>query len=341
MDPQQYMEYVNDVRVQDGQPLSYPDIPGVINQVGNGTDWQDELFGTGSQQKYFLSVSGGNESIAYNASGGYLYTKGLMPNVDYKKYTARFNMDFKATNFLRFFTSLSYASDVTNSMASTWDGRSGSINVIATPPMLSPTDEFGEYPPLILNTFETGTPTYYYNTFAALDREIRERLGTYLQFNVGAEVKFTDWLNYRVTLGLQPTITESRYFRPEEIPEPQYFTLQSTASKNASRSNNWLVENMITFDKSFDDSHNVTALLGTSTQKNKYESTNASSANFVFEQYEFHNLGAGEQSNYGVGSSLSEQQLQSFFGRVNYNFIPIRPMRSLTGHSDTDSMTSG
>ena len=63
MNPQQYMEYVNDVRIQDGQPLSYPDIPGVVNQVGNGTDWQNELFGTGSQQKYFLSVSGGNESI--------------------------------------------------------------------------------------------------------------------------------------------------------------------------------------------------------------------------------------------------------------------------------------
>ena len=260
------------------------------------------------------------KAYTYNASGGYLYTKGLMPNVDYKKYTARFNMDFKATDFLRFFTSLSYASDVTNSMASNWDGRSGSINVIATPPMLSPTDEFGEYPPLIYNNFETGTPTYYYNTFAALDREIRESLGSYLQFNVGAEVKFTEWLNYRITLGLQPTITESRYFRPAEIPEPQYFTLEATAIKGSNRSNNWLVENMLTFEKSFNDSHNVTVLLGTSTQKNRYEGTYAASSNFVFEQYEFHNLGAGVQSDYRVSSSLSEQQLQSFFGRVNYNF---------------------
>ena len=320
MNPQQYMEYVNDVRVQDGQPLSYPDIPGVLNQVGNGTDWQDELFGTGSQQKYFLSVSGGNESITYNASGGYLYTKGLMPNVDYKKYTARFNMDFKATNYLRFFTSMSYASDVNNSMAATWDGRSGSINVIATPPMLSPTDEFGDYPPLIYNNFETGTPTYYYNTFAALDGEIRESLGSYLQLNFGAEVKFTDWLNYRVTLGLQPTVRESRFFSPGAIPEPQYLEVGQSASKNSSRSNNWLVENMLTFEKSFNDSHNVTVLLGTSTQKNTYESTNASSGLFVFDQYQFHNMGAGDQVTYRVGSSLSEQQLQSFFGRINYNY---------------------
>jgi TonB-linked SusC/RagA family outer membrane protein len=320
MNPQQYMEYVNDVRVQDGIALSYPDIPAVISEVGNGTDWQDELFGTGTQQKYYLSVAGGTEAITYSASGGYLSTTGLMPNVDYKKYTARFNVDFKATNYLKFFTSMNYANDVTNSMASTWNGGQGTISVIRTPPMLKPTDEFGEYPPLIYNNFETGTPSYYYNSFAALDREIRERLGSYLQLNVGAEVKFTDWLNYRVTLGLQPTVTESRYFRPGDIPEPQYFTLEPVASKSSSRSNNLLLENMLTFQKSFNDSHNVTVLAGTSSQKFRYESTSAGSANFVFEQFQFHNLGAGEQSNYSVGSSLVEQQLQAFFGRVNYNF---------------------
>ncbi len=188
MNPQQYMEYVNDVRIQDGIALSYTDIPGVVSQVGEGTNWQDELFGTGSQQKYFLSMSGGNENITYSASGGYLYSKGLMPNVDYKKYTARFNLDFKATKRLSFSTSMSYANDVTNSMASNYDGGSGTINLIATPPMLSPTDEFGDYPPIIYNTYETGTPSYYYNSFAALDREIRERLGAYMQLNVGAKV---------------------------------------------------------------------------------------------------------------------------------------------------------
>jgi TonB-linked SusC/RagA family outer membrane protein len=320
MNPQQYMEYVNDVRTQDGIELSYPDIPGVLRQVGDGTDWQDELFGTGSQQKYFLSVSGGTEAITYSASGGYLKTTGLMPNVDYSKYTARFNVDFKATDFLKFFTGINYAKSVQNSMNSTWDGRSGTINVIATPPMLSPTDEFGDYPPILYNTYETGTPRYYYNSFAALDKEIHESLGSYIQLNLGAEVQFTDWLKYRVSLGLQPSITEGRFFRPSDIPEAQYFTLQPTASKSSSRSDNWLVENMLTFEKSFNDSHNVTVLAGTSTQKFRYESTNAGTANFVFDQYQFHNLGAGVQANHSVGSSLSEQQLQSFFGRINYNF---------------------
>jgi TonB-linked SusC/RagA family outer membrane protein len=339
MNPQQYMEYVNDVRTQDGIPLSYPDIPGVINQVGSGTDWQDELFGTGSQQKYYLNVSGGSESVTYNASVGYLKTTGLMPNVDYSKLTTRFNVDFQATDFLKFFTGMNYARSVRNNMASTWDGRSGSINVIATPPMLSPTDEFGEYPPILYNTYETGTPSFYYNTFAALDAEIREDLGSAMQLNFGAEVEFTDWLKYRISLGIQPTVNESRYFRPSYIPEPQYFTLEPVASKGNTRVYDWLVENMITFEKSFNDSHNLTVLAGTSTQKDRYESTYAATANFVFDQYEFHNLGAGQQANNSVNSSLIEQQLQSFLGRINYNYKG-RYLVQLNGRYDGSSKFS-
>ncbi len=320
MGPREYMEYVNDVRSQSGAPPAYSDIQGVLNQVGEGTDWQEELFDQGSQQKYYLSVAGGTKDIKYSAAGGYLKTTGLMPSVDYEKYTARFNIDVKANEMLSFSGSMSYASDVTNSINETWDGRFGTINIISTPPMLSPTDEFGDYPPIIYNTFEEGTPKQYANSFAALDREIRESLGSYVQLNIGSEVKFTDWLRYNITLGLQPTITESRFFSPEEIPDPQYFEQVAVASKNSTRNNNWLVENMLTFEKSFNTGHQLTALVGTSTQKTSFESTNAGTEGFVFEQYQFHNLGAGQQANHRVGSSQWEEQLQSFFSRINYNY---------------------
>lgn len=320
MNSQEYMEYVNDARAQNAGTPAYLDIPGILNQVGKETDWQEEMFGQGSQQKYFLSVSGGTDDMTYSASGGYLSTSGIMPNVDYKKFTARFNLDFNATERLKFSTAMSYASDVTNGMAETFGFNYGTINAIAIPPMLPPVDEFGEYPPIIYNTYETGTPSRYFNSLAALDREIRESLGNYLQFNFGAEYKITDWLKYQLTLGLQPTFTESRFFSPREIPDPEFFDQSAIASKNSTRSNNWLVENLLTFNKTLNDQHNITVMLGTSTQKTSFESTGAGTRNFVFEQFEFHNLGAGVQANHSVSSLQREEQLQSFFGRANYAF---------------------
>jgi len=320
MNAREYMEYVNDARAQAGTPLAYTDIPGVVSQVGEGTDWQNELFQQGTQQKYFLTLSGGTEDVSYSASGGYLQTTGLMPNVDYNKFTARFNLDFKATERLSFSSAMSYAADVTNSMSETFGFDFGTINAIAIPPMLSPVNEFGEYPPIINNLYETGTPSRYFNSFAALDKEVRESLGNYIQFNFGAEYKFTDWLKYGVTLGLQPSFTESRFSKPQQIPDPQSFAQIAQASKNSTRQNNWLVENMLTLDKNFNDQHHVTLLLGTSTQKTTFESTGAGARDFPLAQLEFHNLAAGSPTNFSVSSSLSEQQLQSFFGRVNYNF---------------------
>jgi TonB-dependent starch-binding outer membrane protein SusC len=319
MNPQEYMEYVNDVRAQSAGTPAYTNIGAVVSQVGEGTDWQKELFGQGTQQKYFLSVAGGTEDVTYSASGGYLSTTGIMPNVDYKKFTARFNLDFKASERLRFSTAMSYASDVTNSMNETFGFDYGTVAALATPPMLSPVDAFGQYPPIIFNTFEEGTPSRYFNSLAALDREVRESLGNYLQFNFGAELKLIEGLKYKITLGLQPTFSEQRFFRPQEIPDPQFFELASVGSKNSSRSNNVLVENMLTLEKRFND-HNLTVLAGTSTQKTTFESTGAGTRNFAFEQFQFHNLGAGVQANHSVSSSQRDEQLASFFGRINYDF---------------------
>lgn len=327
MNPREYMEYVNDVRVMNSPappapPLAvaYPDIPGVLSQVGEGTDWQEEMFSQGSQQKYFLSVSGGSEDVKYSASGGYLSTTGILPNVDYKKFTARFNLDFKVSERLRLTSGMSYASDVTNSIGETFGYTYGTINSIAIPPILSPRDAFGDYPPIVVNPYESGSPRQHYNALAALDREVREELGSFTQFNFGLEYKFTDWLKFHTTLGLQPSLTENRFFSPLQIPDPQYLTLAALASKGFARRNNWLVENMLTFDKNFNDQHQVTMMVGTTTQKTSFESTNAGARDFAFEQFEFHNLGAGTPSLNTVGSSQSEEQLASFFGRINYNF---------------------
>ncbi len=320
MDSREYMEFVNDARSQSGGSPAYTDIQDVLNQTGNGTDWQEELFGMGTNQKYHLSFSGGNDIVSYIASGGYLSTTGIISNVDYKKFTARYNVEIKATKRLRLYSTMSYASDITNSMTETWYGKFGTINMISTPPMLSPIDEFGEFPPIIYNPYEAGTPKQYANAFAALERVKDESLGSYIQVNFGAEYKFTDWLKYNITLGLQPSLSEDRFFRPEDIPDPQYFEQTATASKSFYKNKNWLLENIVTFDKTFYNSHNLTVMAGLSSQKQSYESTRAGTQNFVFEQYEFHNLGAGEQANHSVSSSQSEQQLQSFFSRINYNY---------------------
>nr|WP_276900076.1 SusC/RagA family TonB-linked outer membrane protein [Pedobacter kyonggii] len=53
-----------------------------------------QAFGTGQQVKNSVSVAGGSEAIKFFSSVSQLYQKGMMPNTDYKNFSARLNTDF-------------------------------------------------------------------------------------------------------------------------------------------------------------------------------------------------------------------------------------------------------
>ncbi|WP_422351153.1 TonB-dependent receptor [Flagellimonas sp.] len=65
------------------------------------TNWIDAIqSGPGTTQRYHLSLSGGSEKISYNASLGYLDTDGLITNTNYKRYNLRVNIDQKISKRL-------------------------------------------------------------------------------------------------------------------------------------------------------------------------------------------------------------------------------------------------
>jgi len=66
-----------------------------------------ESFDTGNQFKNSLSFSGGSETLNFLASVSQLNQKGIMPGTDFKNYSGRTNLNFKASDKLNFGTSIS------------------------------------------------------------------------------------------------------------------------------------------------------------------------------------------------------------------------------------------
>jgi len=69
-------------------------------RANGGTDWQDELFRTGTGQEYQLNYSGGSDKVNYFISGNYLNQDGILINSYYKRYSARANIDARITDKL-------------------------------------------------------------------------------------------------------------------------------------------------------------------------------------------------------------------------------------------------
>jgi len=64
-------------------------------------NWSDELFENNMRQEYNLSVSGATEKINYYMSAGYLDDQGIVPNSGFQRYSARLKADYQVKPWLK------------------------------------------------------------------------------------------------------------------------------------------------------------------------------------------------------------------------------------------------
>ena len=70
------------------------------NNSQENTNWMDQMYSPATEQKYDLSLSGGNEKSTYFISAGYLKEEGIRRNNWFERYSLRMNSDHKLSNNL-------------------------------------------------------------------------------------------------------------------------------------------------------------------------------------------------------------------------------------------------
>lgn len=71
------------------------------DMLGEGTDWQDELFKKAFMTNHSISISGGNEKTTYAFSGGYLKQNGIALGSGFRRLSLRSNIDTQIKQWLR------------------------------------------------------------------------------------------------------------------------------------------------------------------------------------------------------------------------------------------------
>ena len=112
----------------DGSQLIDPATGKIANGVSrryNPAKWSDAAFGTGYRSEANVQFSGGNGDTRYSTSFGYLDDQGYAVNSNYKRYTARVNLEHKPKEWLRVGGNMAYTgARYTNSSSD--EGSSGS-----------------------------------------------------------------------------------------------------------------------------------------------------------------------------------------------------------------------
>ena len=133
--------------------------------------------------------------------------------------------------------------------------------------------------------------------------------------NIFAEYDILEDLTYRLNLGGDYLASGSNLFSPSFSGSGSPDIL-SSGTRFDSKEWIWLAEHTLSYNKSFNDKHNLDVLVGFTQQKSSFSSQSTSGTNFVSDDLIALSTAA---ERIGTGN-LVDWSLMSYLGRVNYNF---------------------
>lgn len=314
------------------------------NQYTNGqdesneidTDWQDLFYQTGVVTDHNISLSGGTETGSYNFGAGYYLNEGVIPTQQYKRYSIRGSLDQQVGKNFRFgfTTNLNYNQSDGNQV--------GLYNTLSMTPISTPYNADGTTKRSIRMILDN---QYVYTKDVVEDLQdndqwINETRGFAAYNAIYGEVKlpFITGLKYRVNLGLDYVQSNNGGYTGQGVGDGLNPTTASSASVDNRYTYHWTLENLLTYDRTFGDKHNVSAVALYSTEQSKYNRSNMAARDIPADAFQFYNLG---QANGQLTIDPANQDYQlwglmSAMGRVMYSFDN-RYMLSATVRSDASS----
>ena len=293
--------------------------------MGDDTNWIDEVSRTGFLHQHTFTVSGGNANSNYRGSIDYRDANGIDLRSSRQEYGARFSLNHTVSSGLLAF-SANIAPRVAYRNNSDWDVFRVAFEANPTTPIMNPNN------PLLYQSFQGQAAGV--NPVETLKLE-----------ESGGDTKLLDWdatvrlnllpllakdgysihsLNTQITLAEQQNDNFNFWFRPATSTQ----AIQNGRSGEASRSygkgrqqtlewlGNYVMEN---------NGHRLRGMVGYSHQYFLNQGLNAENKDFPSDILTYNKLQEGEwakeEGRNAMGSYKNDARLIAFFGRVSYDYL--------------------
>lgn len=299
------------------------------------TDWMDAIFRTGSLEHYALSVSGGSDVMKGFASFAYDNDKGVMLNTFSRKFSAKANLDFQLSKWLKLSERATY--EYKNGQGDIMTGHQGVLNQAVFFPRSATVYDYDkegnlmyddQRKPLYHGTIprwaaQEGISSPYgeiRNPVATLERLDQQRPSTKIYSTTSIEIKPISSLTIKsdFTAGLE--IKTEDIFSPK-VPEIGRPELENKREKSNEWKSTILWESTATWAHVFNDTHHVSAMAGYSMKYEKYKWDRYYTSKFNREdRHSITNGQAGDWSKYKPEEEIWEESMISAFARLGYSY---------------------
>jgi TonB-linked SusC/RagA family outer membrane protein len=298
--------------------------------AGKTTNWLKEVTRQGIIQDHNLSISGGTKDVKYYLSGDYLKQLGAVKGYQYHRASIRSNLDINITDYLTAGTSLSYANN-------NYDGgRANFYLAAAMSPYGSQYNSTGDY-----EIYPMYPELLYANPLLGLytdrtDRSNNLTGNAYIEIKPGGILK---GLKYRLNTGY--TYVTARF---GNYTGRNANNTIGAATATSSETNNWVIENILTYEKNW-GVHRIDFTGLYSSQQRNYFATAFNATGFINDELSFNNMGAGATISAATifsgqpytGSYRDRYSLLSQMARINYSYDS-RYLLTVTARRDGSSV---
>ena len=308
MNSEQFRSAYSDARANAGLSINYPYITNPSHpDYKYSTDWQALMFRPSYQHKTDLSFMGASDKMSYGLSMNYTGQDPILLGTSYEQYYFRANFTYRLARRVTAGTKVTYSkTDYLRVMSGASNMTSALRSIVSAPPVFSPYDpETGEVKDMLDgNTFRNplAAATKYPLTF---DTSI-------LLLNQFFDINIVKGLNLRTTLSLEGRGVEQESYFPKSY-DSRHMDVYNHRTDDVKK---YLWETTLKYKKKV-RKHSFDAILGCSFQRNISKSIIHSGKNFMDETLHVIQNAARWAK---VEQYASEYAMNSYFGRVNYNF---------------------
>ena len=275
--------------------------------LGDGTDWQKEIFREAAMHSHQVSVSGGTDATQFLISGSYTNQEGIAVGSNFERFTTRINVDTKVTKWLNIGAQSSLSQTTRNNTIDNNNVILTALRQLPEMPAKNPDGSWGYQ-----ENNQLGI--YYTNPLAdALTRENKDK-GLQALINAYASVNILPGLTARVEFGGTYDRNNNYYFQPAMTLGEFKQTSQSTRS--SSNSHYLSFKQYLNYIKDF-GKHSLNVMAGHESQESKWENLSAGRTGYLFNNV--HAIQVGDLKTATNGSGGSSFAIESWYGRLNYN----------------------
>lgn len=312
MNAQEYARFYNIQAANDNVEPYFSETE--VGGFGEGFDWQDFVFQKAPMQSSGVNVNGGNAKTRFSVSGSYLGQEGIVKGSDYNRYSLRSNVDHDISDQFNVSLSSTFTNLATARRDSDGGARGNSMigAALSAPPTLTPYHPDGSYR-VLANAYPFMAPDII-NPINFINEQSTEIKANVILANAAFNFKPIPDLTIKISGGI-----ENRDDRTDQYTSTGFINSNGGANVSTSQFRSLLSENTVSYNKTFNEVHALSAVIGVTYQNFLTTFLAGSGVGFLTDVSESHDLGAAE--NPGIpGSGYAKSELVSYLGRINYSF---------------------